>query len=232
MKNLKKSLSLFLLILSFNVAEAQMQTIDIFRASYTDLFRKDATRSKYTNAVGSPYLFEKFYKAEIKNVPEIIMVRYNAESDVMEVEVNEGDQPMVLPKNETYEEIKIVATGMLFRLVNYKDLKGKENFGYLIEQKSKNGVVLYKKERTLFIPEKQPTNSYDVYSPPKLDKLSPEYVLDYKGNINSFPKNKKGLVSLIPEKKQAIETYLKQNKVSFKDESDIIKLAEFLGSLN
>lgn len=228
MKNL---LFTMIALMVTNVITAQMQTIDIFRASYTDLFRKDGSRSKYNNAIGSPYLFEKFYKAQIKNVPELIMVRYNAETDAMEVEVNEDDQPMVLPKNETYQEVVIQMNNMRFLLLNYKDAKGNEMFGYLIETKSVNNVVLFKKEKVLFIPEKQPATSYDTYSPPKLEKISPEFFLQYNGAIVSFPKNKKLLLELIPGKKGEIETYLKENKISFKSEEDLAKLTEFIGNL-
>lgn len=228
---MKKLLFIMIALLVTNLVKAQLQTIDIFRATYTDLFRKDGSRSKYTNAIGTPYLFEKFYKAQIKNVPELVMVRYNAETDAMEVEVNEDDQPMVLPKNETYQEVVIQMNNMRFMLLNYKDAKGSEMFGYLIETKTAKEAVLYKKEKTILIPEKQPTTSYDTYSPPKLEKIAPEFFLQYNGAIVSFPKNKKMLLELIPGKKSEIETYLKDNKISFKAEEDLSKLTEFIGNL-
>ena len=50
------------------------------------------------------------------------------------------------------------------------------------------------------------------------------------GNIIPFPDTKKQLVRLYPDRKAAIETFLKENKIKFDADADRIKIIDFLAN--
>ena len=43
--------------------------------------------------------------------------------------------------------------------------------------------------------------------------------------------NKKNVIQLFPDKKAKIKTFIKSNKISFRDDKDLIKLADYIGTL-
>lgn len=60
--------------------------------------------------------------------------------------------------------------------------------------------------------------------------LKPRFFIQIKdGEITEFPKNKKKLIEFLPEKKDAIEAYLKKNKVDFSSEKDLKNLINAIG---
>ena len=52
------------------------------------------------------------------------------------------------------------------------------------------------------------------------------------GNIVEMPTKKKELLKMFPNKEKEIEEFLKSNKISFKDEKDLIVLVNYLDTLN
>src|SRR5690606_38302356 len=118
-----------------------------------------------------------------------------------------------------------------FKLRDYTDAKGKPARGYLIEKFSNNDIALYRKERVVFMAGKEAVNSYSNDVPPKLNRAKEEYYLQTKdGKTVEFP-NKKGLISMYPNKKSEIEKFLKENKLGFNRESDLIAITKFIANL-
>lgn len=213
-------------------------SVDAFSRRNTELYREGRTNTeKYEKAIGSAYTNEKFTLATISGVPEAVSVRYNAEADSFEVQNNETNAPadkkfFALPKQTEYSNIDFKNGTYKFRLLNYKDVNDKEVNGYLIEKFSKNDVVLYKKEKINYIKGRVAENSYAMDSPAKLVRAKDEFYLQLKSKqIVEFPKNKKKLIALFEDKKEAINTYFKANDPSFSDENDMAKIAEFVSTL-
>lgn len=224
----------FSALCSFMIFSASGQNnIDMLSRTNVDLIRNNRLENKYEKATGSPYINDKFATASIPGVQNPVLVRYNAESDEIEVDNNEGNNKhYTLPKNTQYSAIDLKNGGHKFRLVNYKDIKGAEVNGYLIEKFSKNEVTLFKKEKVNFIKGKEAENSYTMSSPAKLVRAKDEFYLQLKNKqIVEFPKNKKKFIALFEDKKEAINAYLKDNDISFSDENDIIKATEFISTL-
>ena len=48
--------------------------------------------------------------------------------------------------------------------------------------------------------------------------------------ISEFPGSKKELIKLFPDKKQSIEAFFKEQKISFDKEADMIKIVDFLAA--
>lgn len=181
-------------------------------------------------AEGSPYYNDKFLSAEISGIDALSKSRYNAEADLIEIEYK--DEIFALPKEEKYNSIRIANN--LYKLYKYTNINGQEVYGYLIElfPNPKDNVSLLKREKIKLQKEKQATNGYSSYTPPKYIKANPEYYLQLKNKeIIAFPKNKKGLIEIFKDKKSEIESFFKANNLSFKDEKDMAKITEFVATL-
>lgn len=181
------------------------------------------------NAIGSPYLMKTFSLATISGVDDLILVKYNAYSD--EIELDSGNNKIfILPKDMEFHTITL-KTGQVYRLFEYKD-DGKDVKGYLLEKASNNGVSLLVKEKIILIPEKQSNNGYGTYSPPKFNDGGKNYYLEMKDkSVVAFPKNKKKLAEILTGKEAEVANFLKSNKISFKDEQDMIKVVNFIATL-
>lgn len=188
-------------------------------------------KKETSSATGSPYILDTFVLSNISNATDMMLVKYNAYSDEMEVDKGDG-KITTLPKQDDFNTITL-KTGTVYKLVDFKNSDNLDTKGYMVEKVTLNGITLLKKEKINLIPEKQPMNGYGSYVPPRYDRQSDEYYLLLKnGKVVLFPKNKKKLQELFPEQKEKIDSYLKENDLSFKKENDMVKLTQFLSTLS
>jgi hypothetical protein len=223
-----KFISAFLLLLVHTVNSQQLMSV--LDPSGTSALDRNRLENKKKNIAGTPFDDEKYMPAKISGVNEVAMIRYNAYVDQIEVEVEGATYN--LPKKDEYNQIVFVGSNKTISLKSYTDSKGVNTYGYLYEIASGTKSKVYLKKIVILTPEKEPISSYDSYVPAKYNSGNDEYYFELNGQIKFMPKGKKDLIALFPNKKSEIQSFLKQNKISFKDESDIIKLSEFLGSLN
>lgn len=216
--------SLFLTIVSFNVNFAQIRLSDFFDTTIAkDMAINNAKR--YNKINGSPYINTVFMNGLIGENKQPFLLRYNAESDEIELKLDE-ENIYVIPKETKFQNISIGLNN--YKLTSYTDFKGQFVTGYLIE-KSKGAISLMKREKMIIKPEKIAQSSYETYEPAKFIRGNDEYYLKLKDNsVVVFPKNKKGIIELFPNQKQAIEEYIKTNKTSFSNESNMIQLVQFI----
>ncbi|HMK06012.1 MAG TPA: hypothetical protein VK476_00695, partial [Flavobacterium sp.] len=91
---------------------------------------------------------------------------------------------------------------------------------------------LYKKENVTFYEARPAKTSLEASLPAKFVKADDTFYLKTKENsIVEFPDSKKQLIKLYPAKKAEIEAFLKENKISFTEDSDRIKVVDFLAAL-
>lgn len=228
MKKIFFTLALGLTLFS---ATAQNQIMDLVSPTNSDLFRnKVVNTNKYSKVLGTPYINEKFSLAKISGVQEFALVRYNAEAD--EFDIDNGENKIyTLPKNNEYTTISFKNGLQKYRLLDYKDSRGKSVNGYLAERINKNGISLLKREKIILVQGKEAANTYATTTQDKLVKSSDEYYLEQKNKeIIEFPSSKKKLINLYPEKKEAITTFLKENDLSFGNETDLVKITEFISA--
>jgi hypothetical protein len=228
-----KKLLLNALLLSFiafnSNAQGLIDTMD--PTSSGALFRNSVLNKKDPIQIeGSEYLVTDFRLADVSGIPKSIMVRYNALTDMIEVQ-NEKKELFSLMKTDPYNTITITPSIDKIELLNYKSKEGEVN-GYLTELFNQNDVALYRRDRITFQKGKEATNSYSVAIPARYVKASEEYYLSLKNETAiAVPKNKKELENLFPMKKEEITIYLKDNKFSLKDEKSIIEIAKFISTL-
>lgn len=227
-----KKLLLNTLLLSFMAftanAQRLMDTMD--PTSSGALFRNDVLNKKdMTKIEGSEYLVDEFRLAEISGIPQQIMVRYNAMTDMIEVQ-NEKKEIFSLMKKDPFNTITIIPFTDKIKLVNYKTKVGEIN-GYLVELLTKNDVTLFRRDKINIQKGKEAANTYSPALAARYVKANEEYFLSIKKETAvTMPKNKKELQDLFPEKKEEIAVYLKKNNFSLKDEKSIVEMVKFLSN--
>jgi hypothetical protein len=218
---------LFFTVLSIN-AQRLMDTMD--PTSSGALFRNDVLNKKeMTKIEGSEYLVDEFRLAEVSGIPQQIMVRYNAMTDMIEVQ-NEKKEVFSLMKKEPFNIITIIPFTDKIKLLNYKTKDGEVN-GYLVELFNKNDVALYRRDKIAIQKGKEAINSYSPATSARYVKTNDEYYLSLKNETAvMMPKNKKELQDLFPMKKEEIATYLKKNNFSLKDKKSVIDIVKFVSN--
>jgi len=219
-------LPLFILLLCLNtVAQDKNTTAKFTGSSYTN------PKIKYDKPIGSPYAQPMFASAKVTDVPQKYYMRYDIYNDVFEFITPKNDT-LVLDKIDAFNSITFTANNKNYNLLNYTDTKGKFTNGYLIKVYKKNTVTLYEKENITFYEPKIAKTSMERSMPARFARIDNTYFLEVKnGTIVEFPDSKKRLLKLMPEHKEVLETFLKENKVSFDDPSDRIKIVDFIATL-
>ncbi len=226
-KLLLNTLLLFFIALNTN-AQGLMDTMD--PTSSGALFRNNVLNKKDLAKIeGSEYLVDEFRLAEVSGIPQQIMVRYNAMTDMIEVQ-NKKKEVFSLMKKDPFNTITIIPFTDKIKLLNYKTKEGEVN-GYLVELFNKNDVALYRRDRINLQKGKEAINSYSPATSARYVKASDEYYLSLKNETAVImPKNKKELQDLFPMKKEEIATYLKKNNFSLKDEKSIVEITKFISN--
>lgn len=204
--------------------------VDPFSSNTTLFKNSNLNKVALIKIEGSPYFIEEFRLANISGIAQKLMIRYNAFTDIIEVQ-NENKELFSLTKSNPFNNIEIVLIPNKIKLINYS-AKGNAFFGYLFELYFDNNLALYRRDRVILKTGKEASNSYQVASETMYIKENTEYYISYKNETAlQMVKNKKELMVLFPNKKQEIEVFLKNNNYSFKKESDLIEIAKFISTL-
>ena len=183
-----------------------------------------------TKIVGSPYTQKMFAQAKVGTVEQKNFMRYNVFNDEFEFISNQKDT-LILDKIEDFGTIVFPETNRKFQLVTYTNSKNKLFYGYLQNLKENNGFALFKKENIQYVDGKIAKTSMEVNMPAKYVKMDDTFFLKNKDKGTSeFPENKKGLLKLFPDKKEAIESFFKENKIDSDSESDLMKIIDFIAT--
>ena len=194
------------------------------------LFRNKVLDKPKEKIVGTPYLNEVFMSSTISGVENIFLTRYNAFSD--EVEVSYDESIFVIPKEERYSTIYNKASDYKLQLLRYNAEKDEYVYGYLFEIFSNDKVGFYKREQITLQEAREAPNGYSLPVPPKYNRKNEEYYLKMDAErVVPFPKSKKALLNLYASNEQKVSSYLKEEKISFKKEEDLLKLTKFLATL-
>lgn len=181
--------------------------------------------------LGSPYTTTVFFPAKVEGIVGETNMRYNAYLDLIEF-ISTKNDTLILDKIPAFNTITFLGFNKKYRLVTYNNNLGKSHQGYLIELYQKKNYVLYKREWISLYAGKKAKTSLEKDMPAKFIKQDDSYYLkDAKGNITDFPESKKQLVKLFPDKKDTIETFVKESKVTFNDGAGRIQIIDFLASL-
>jgi hypothetical protein len=223
-----KKILLLAFVLCNLATSAQVQQ----KVSSSDIYRTNQMNAKEAPTLtGTPYLDPQYTLAEVDGVSDLVLVKYNAQHDHFDIDSGDG-KIYTLPKNADMGSVKYKNGRYHFIFGNYTTSKGVTESGYLMQLLNTNGVSLLKKQRIILIPAKTGASSYQQDTPAKLAKANEEFYLKTKdGQIVSYPSNKKKLIDLFPQHKGSIESFIKDNKISFSDEKDLLSLTLHLSTL-
>lgn len=184
--------------------------------------RGSNAKLSYADIQGSPYYDINFSSAKfISGNTETALARYNSYSD--EIEFQKDNKTFSLPPTSTFTRIEFTDTeDKLVKIDTNDDLSG-----YFFELVNGN-ISLYKKIKTKFVSAVPASSSYSSDKPASFKTLAPVYYIKTDKGFIKNPKNQKDITEQIPEKKEAIETFVKSNKIKFNKEEDLIKLVNFL----
>ena len=179
---------------------------------------------------GSPYLNESYADAEIHYVKgnrTKLPARYNAYQDLIEYKQN-GRSFVIDPATN----IKKINLGNETFVVDKLDENGKIKYGFLTLLDSGKVTLLSKK--SIAYAEAKLTKAMDgteVNAPAKFSKLPDTYY--YKignGELQKF-KNIKKMIESFPDKQDELTKYVKKEKISSRDEAELIKFVRYYNSL-
>lgn len=176
---------------------------------------------KYDEISGSAYPDKSFKNAKIAENYEITAIRYNSYKD--EIEFKNEAAIMVLPKENKFGRLEISSPKQVFVLMSL-DNEPKGYYYELVNGKSS----LYKKVKTNFIDVKPASTPYGSDQPASFSAPITTYYLVYNGKTIKKPKNQKQIVDLIPEKKDILTSFFKENKIKLDKEDDLKKLVTFI----
>jgi hypothetical protein len=216
-------------ILFFMASDCICQTYSEDQRMVGGTFRnRSQTKGK---PLGSPYQQIMFASARVSNIPNPVYMRFNVFTDEFEFITPKNDT-LVADKIETFSDITFTGSNTRYLLLPYTNHKNQLNNGYLMVIYQKGDYVLLKKENIHFVEEKIAKTTLEMSMPAKYVKSADTYYLKYKDQITAaFCENKKALIKLYPDKKAATESFLKENKISFEEQSDMIKIVDFLVGL-
>lgn len=178
--------------------------------------------------VGSEYFVEEFKPARVNGGTQPFQIRFNAHTNVMEYK-KDNEELILIKNNNTLIEF---TDGTSYELISYNDKKGKGTEAYFAVVKKAEKVSIYKYEKINFVEARAASNTYDTATLAQFKKASDTFFIKVGDKVSELPTKQKDYVKMFPGKESEIKEYFKSNKINFKDNADLIKLAMFLNSIS
>lgn len=175
---------------------------------------------------GSAYLDEQFREGIVALTNGVayqkIPLRLNVFNEEIEFR-NPAGRVFNINNPESVRELIIGNTKYI-----YTDIRSnKENKKILAEVIEEGNVSLLKHHRVR-LTEGRAEQTHRPAQPPKLVRMPAEYLIRKTDGIAQLIKNEKDLLTLLPEKKEEIKGLLAQQKLSVKEEQDLVTLVKQL----
>lgn len=177
------------------------------------------------NVEGSPYMNDDFKPGKIDTGDKIINspMRYNIYQD--EFQIANGETEIIALRRTP--NLKIELQGKKFAIYGFNGPTGNKQ-GYFEELYSSENISILKRHEAEFTEAKKAANSYASDTPAKFKPSETYYIKVGANSAEEVDLKKKDVLNAINDDK--VEKYIKQNKLKFKDESDLIKVAQYYDS--
>lgn len=235
MKLFKAFIATFFL-LSLNICNIQAQMVVVGSESILDRLRLNkgingVETALYSNINGDPYIFKGFQKGTLTvNSGEKFEV--NLRYDIYANEMHLKD------KNEIYaiihpEKVKLIEIDSL-RFIYCGDIKSSE------EETPKEGLYFILKtdgrckllvKKNIRVQDAEPPKLYQEAKPAKFILTNDTYFLKLEDKSAVKIKNKKELLSVLNDQKEALNVFMSSNKLDVKTVKDLIKIVTFYNGL-
>jgi len=211
--------------ISFSDSFAQINAQGVSGTGVLTFYKN--TTDKKPSVIGSEYIIEEFKPARVNGGTQPFQIRFNAHNNVMEYK-KDNEELILIKKNNTLIEY---TDGKTYELVSYTDKKGKEFDSYLFLIKNAGKISIYKLEKINFIEARAASNTYDTATLAEYKRSSDTFFIKIGDKVSELPTKQKDYIKLFPSKETEIKEYFKSNKINFKDDANLIKLATFLNTL-
>ncbi|PCH75773.1 MAG: hypothetical protein COB98_08170 [Flavobacteriaceae bacterium] len=179
---------------------------------------------------GSPYVFKEFNPAKISLLKEVCLVNFDAYSNKMEID--KQGRIYCLPTNNFNYDIHFINSKKTYQLFNYEVNKEMKPGFFLVLIKN-NKRYLLKKERIRKFDAKKATNGYNASRPITFKRLKAIYYTCFENNkALKIPSKKKHFLLLFNQQKDRIATYMKQQKLNYKKEEDLLQIFKYYNRIN
>lgn len=183
---------------------------------------------------GSPYLSNSFVATTVFYDNENqgkVYYRYNAYNEEIEIKQQNLDAEPIRGLSKD-KKIRVIVNNKPMSYKTFIDKKMNTKNGYLsllIDGKYK----LYHHLKVLFKDVKKPSNSFEKIRPAKFSQKDEYYLEDINGKKISQIEfsNKKILELVLSEHKEALQKFLKNEKLKLKSVNDLHKVINFLNEL-
>ncbi len=210
-------------VLTFS-QEVVLSRFDLLGGTFSNSVNSSTGKTfKYDDISGTPYIDSSFKEAKIAENYQNTMVRYNSFKDEIEFKNIDGDEIMIIPKDEKFKAVEILSSKQKLVLLTLNS----EPTGYFYE--IVNGTTsLYKKIKVNFVDAKPASTPYGSDQPASFSNPVISYYIVNGNKSIKNPKNQKDLIQQMPDKKDVLTSFFKENKIKFDKEEDMKKLVIFL----
>jgi len=196
--------------------------------------RSKKTEERYSEFQGSPYISNKFLPTtmyyEDENMGNIFY-RYNALNEEIEIKKFDNEDAPIQSLSRD-KSIYIMDSGKKMSFKTFTTSKNNTLNGYLTAIINGDHYDLYKRTYVKYTEGKPAANSFVKAVPSRFTQFTEYYF--QKDGVNRMDEIKlknNQLIKLFDEpKKSELKTYLKENELNIKDESDLIKVFDYLNS--
>ena len=185
------------------------------------------------NVMGTPYINEDYQQVRINGTDnKIYSGRYNAYINEMEILVAAGRDPIALDISNNDYEVFFLQENKLYKTFNFESDRGITKRGFLVVISEENDIMVLKEETIKYYDKVAASSSYDQDKPAKFRREDDNYYIKLRsGRVVYLPSKDKDIAKAFPEHSKEIMAFVKKNKLKTKREEDLIKVANFIGSL-
>jgi hypothetical protein len=179
--------------------------------------------------VGTSYINDNFLPAKLIDGVETYAMRYNAYKDVFEVQ-RDGEVFYYLPKEFDYS-VTFTSDKKEYQVFLYEE-NNKKITGFFVVLKKGEKLSLLLREKINFHKEVKVKSQLDTYKPSTLKRASDVFFIGDKNNTSTkLPRRKKKFFKLFSNKSHEVASFVKKQKLSFKDKEDLIEIFTYYNSL-
>jgi hypothetical protein len=222
-----------------DLATAQIRTQNLTRtAEFFNILRdKRDVDERGLPTVGSIYIDEEFKPCQVLYKDEVIgefLYRHNAFNDEIEVrsmDLSDNKISSLLIIRNVW--VKDIASNKKFGVMTFLNDEDTLRNGYLYPVSDEGQYQLYYKNQVKFTEGSIPANSFNRPTPNRFSHFK-RYFLKIDGKDVAFQlnKNKSSLLKHFPkENRDQAKAFMKKNKISMKDEQDLVKLIDYMNQL-
>lgn len=180
----------------------------------------------YESVLGSPYIYDAMLPAKVNNFKDIVSARYDAYKDLVTVQISKTKNFYL--EKRIGNKIKFSKTNDEYR-VFYDE---KERASFFKVMKATDKFSLLKKQEIKLTGGEKPKNTYDEYKAPAFKRAKDKLYLSLdNSNAMKVPTSKKKFYKLFAGNSSKIKEFVKKNKLSIKNEKDLLKALEYYASL-